>query len=142
MKKLLLSIAAVAMLALTSCQSETDYKAKGAEMARQLNELCDKQDGEAALALEKQIEKEEAAVIAKGDSAAIVDFKEAVKESKQRNTPFISAAKIKSGVSKEDVAKELEQAALNREISMDILTASINAIVEAEEEVKKGESKE
>ena len=67
MKKLLLSIAAVAMLALTSCQSETDYKAKGAEMARQLNELCDKQDGEAALALEKQIEKEEAAVIAKGD---------------------------------------------------------------------------
>ena len=130
------------MLALTSCQSETDYKAKGAEMARQLDELCDKQDGEAALALEKQIEAEEAAIVANGDSAAIVDFKEAVKESKERNTPFISAAKIKSGVSKEDVAKELEQAALNLEINMDILTASINAILEAEKEMKKGEFKE
>ena len=130
------------MLALTSCQSETDYKAKGAEMARQLNELCNKQDGEAALAMEKQIEAEEAAIVAKGDSAAIVDFKEAVKDSKERNTPFISAAKIKSGVSKEDVAKDLEQAALYGEINMDILTASIDAILEAEKEMKKGESKE
>ena len=142
MKKLFLVIAALAMLALTSCQSETDYKAKGAEMARQLDELCNKQDGEAALALEKQMAEEEAAIVAKGDSAAIVDFKEAVKESKERNTPFISAAKIKSGVSKEDVAKELGQAALNREINMDVLSASINAMVKAEEEMKKGESKE
>lgn len=142
MKKLLLTIAVVAALALTSCQGETDYKAKGAEMARQLNELCDKQDEQAVLALDKSISEEEATIAASGDTAAIADFKEALKESKKRNVPYISALKVKNGAKKEEVMKQVQQQAMDGDIDMDALTAAANKMLEAEGEMKKGASKE
>lgn len=142
MKIFLLTIAVLAALALTSCQGETDYKAKGAEMARQLNELCDKQDEQAVLALDKSISDEEAALAARGDSAAIADFKEALKESKKRNVPYISALKVKNGASKENVMKSVQQQAMNGDIDMDAMTAAVNKMLEAESEMKKGASKE
>ena len=125
-----------------SCQGETDYKAKGAEMARQLNELCDKQDEQAVLALDKSISEEEATIAASGDTAAIADFKEALKESKKRNVPYISALKVKNGAKKEEVMKQVQQQAMDGDIDMDALTAAANKMLEAEGEMKKGASKE
>ena len=142
MKNLLLTIAAVVALTLTSCQGETDYKAKGAEMARQLNELCDKQDEQAVLALDKSISDEEEAIAAHGDSAAIADFKGALRESKQRNLPYITALKVKKGAKKEDVMKTVQQQAMNRDIDMDALSATVNKVLEAENEMKKGAAPE
>lgn len=140
MKKFLLAIAAVAALTLTSCQGNTDYKAKGAEMARQLNELCDKQDEQAVLALDKSISDEEAAIAASGDTAAIADFKEALKESKQRNLPYISALKVKNGADKDELLKEVQQDVIKGDISMDAMTSTINAMMKADQEKKEGTS--
>ena len=44
MKKILLLIVAVVAVSMMSCLKGTDYKAKGEEFARQLDELCNKQD--------------------------------------------------------------------------------------------------
>ena len=137
MKKFLWSMAVMAALALTSCQGSTDYKAKGAEMARQLNELCDKQDEQAVLALDKSISEEQAAVVATGDSTAIADFNAAMKESRQRNTPYIAGLKVKNGANKEEVVKEVEQAAMKGDLSMDALSMTINEVLKADAEKNK-----
>lgn len=138
MKKFLLLIAVVATLSLTGCQSNTDYKAKGAEMAQQLDELCSKQDAQAALEMEKTINDEIEAIAAMGDTAAMADFKEAIKDAKRRNTPYISAVKVQNGADRNAVVKELQQEALSGELSMDDLTSSINAINEAAIKMGKG----
>ena len=111
-------------------------------MARQLNELSDKQDEQAVLAWDKSISEEEAAIAASGDTAAIADFKEALKESKKRNVPYISALKVKNGAKKEEVMKQVQQQAMDGDIDMDALTAAANKMLEAEGEMKKGASKE
>lgn len=138
MKKFLLLIAVVAALSLTGCQSNTDYKAKGAEMAQQLDELCNKQDAQAALEMDKTINAEIEAIAAKGDTAAMTDFKEAIKDAKRRNTPYISAVKVQNGADKNAVVKELQQEAISGELSMDDLTSSINAINEVAIKTDKG----
>ena len=142
MKKFLLLIAAVAALSLTSCVGNTDYKAKGAEMAKQLDELCNKQDADSALLLDKSIKDEEHAIVAMGDSAAISDFRAAIKESRDRNAPYIAASKVKKGANKDDVIKDLEDMALESNLSMDAMASSINAVLKADAEMKKDAPKE
>ena len=127
----MLLIAVVAALSLTSCQSSNDYKAKGAEMAQKLDELCNQQNAQAVIEMDKTINDEIEAIAAKGDTAAMADFKEAIKDAKRRNTPYISALKVQNGADKNAVAKELQQEAMNGDLSMDDLSSSINAINEA-----------
>ena len=66
-------------------------------MAKHLDELCEKQDSAAVLAYEDSIRIAEEEIRAMGDTAAIADFQEALKESRERNTPYITALKVKNG---------------------------------------------
>ena len=74
MKKYILLIATIATLSLMSCTNQ-DYKAKGEQMAKHLDELCEKQDSAAVLIYEDSIQAIEDEVVATGDSAAIAAFR-------------------------------------------------------------------
>ena len=132
----MLTIAAVAALSLTSCLNGTDYKAKGQELARQLDEFCQKQDADSVLVLDKLITDEMDAIIQSGDSAAIADFREAIKDSRNRNAPYITSLKLKLGVDKNTVIKDLEREALNEEIGMDAVASAIKELSDSESKEK------
>jgi uncharacterized lipoprotein NlpE involved in copper resistance len=72
MKKILLTLAAVVALSLVSC--DADYKTKGESFAKQLDELCQKQDSAAVLELDKTIRDTEAKIVESGDTAAFAAF--------------------------------------------------------------------
>lgn len=133
MKKILLMVAAVFALSLTSCQN--DYKQQGENLAKQLDELCQKQDAQAVLALEDSIRSLEAKIAATGDSADIADFRAALKEARERNVAYISTLKQNSGLSNDSVAKEVVNDVFNGNVDINAVTSSIDAMLE--KEVKK-----
>ena len=137
MKKILLLIVAVVAVSMMSCLKGTDYKAKGEEFARQLDELCNKQDAQAVLALEESIRLEEEAIAATGDSAAIADFTAALKQSRDRNARYLSALKMENGADKDSVAQDLVQDVMNDRMSLEALTSSIDTMLRNEAQKKK-----
>ena len=64
-------MSAIIALSLVSCDNSNAYKAKGEQMAKQLDQLCEQRDSVAVLALDDSIRAQETAIIAKGDSVAI-----------------------------------------------------------------------
>ena len=131
MKKILLMMTALIALSLTSCQK--DYKRQGEEMAKQLDELCQKQDAEAVLAFEDSITACEAKIEASGDQEGLKDFKEALKDARRRNAAYISTLKVDRGQSKDSVVQVLIDDALNNnDIDISAVTSSIDAINEKE----------
>lgn len=138
MKKILLLIVAVGSLFMMSCN---DYKAKGEEYARQLDELCAKKDAQAVLALEETIRQEEDAIAATGDSAAIAAFTKALKESRDRNASYLSMIKYEGGVSKDSVVQDLVQDAVDDKVSIGALTSSIDTLLKTEAQKKKKATK-
>ena len=122
MKKLFLILTAI--VALTSCQNSVNYKAEGERMANRLDQLCEQQDGDAVLALQDRIKAMETEIIAAGDSAAIADFRDALKESRERNAPYITTLKIDKGVS------EVVEDALNGNVDIHAVSKSVDAALE------------
>lgn len=142
MKKVLLMMAVAVALSLTSCDSGKDYKAKGEELSKQLDEQVEKQDTAAVLAADEQIRQLEEELIASGDSAALADFRAAMKDSRVRNAAFVTLSKIHNGMDKEEAMKELMQDALKRDVNIGAVTSAINAILKVEAQSKKVEKKE
>lgn len=136
MKRFFILVAAVAALTLVGC-TESDYAKRGKEMAAQLDQAVEKQDKDAALAVDKAIREAEQEIMALNDSAAIADFREALRESRQRNTPFLTKFKVESGVDREEAVKEVTQDVMNGDVNIQAVTASIDSLLKVEEQQKK-----
>ena len=142
MKKVLLMMAVAVALSLTGFDSNKDYKAKGEEMSKQLDEQVEKQDTAAVLASDEKIRQIEEEIIASGDTAALADFRAAMKDSRVRNAAFITLSKIQNGMKREDAMKELIQDAMNKDVNIGAVTATINAVLKAEKAAKENKKKE
>ena len=84
-------------------------------------------DTAAALAAEKAIRDAEAEIIATNDTAAIADFRKAVVDSRQRHAPYLTAIKVKNGVSNEKAVEEVTKDVLNGDVSVRALAASMDS---------------
>ena len=116
MKKMILSVAAVVALSLMGCQgsaSDSQYTIKGRELSQQLDQAVEKQDTAAALAAEKAIRD--------------ADFRKAVVDSRQRHAPYLTAIKVKNGVSNEKAVEEVTKDVLNGDVSVRALAASMDS---------------
>ena len=136
MKKLFLVMAAIVALSLVSC-NKNDYKTKGEQMAKQLDELCQQQDTAAVLELEKGIRDLEKEIAATGDSTAIADFRAALKDARQRNAGYITKLKVQSGADKEETVKEVVNDALEGNVDIQAVSSSIDSLLQVQSEQKK-----
>ena len=133
MKKFFLMIMAVMALSLVSCDNGKAYRVKGEQMAKQLDQLCEQHDSAAVLALDDSIRAQEEAIIAKGDSVAIAAFRQALKESRIRNAPYITTLKIKQGSSKEQVTQEIIDDAMSGDVDIHAVTESIDEMLKVKD---------
>jgi hypothetical protein len=133
MKKFFLMIMAVMALSLVSCDNGKAYRVKGEQMAKQLDQLCEQHDSAAVLALDDSIRAQEEAIIAKGDSVAIAAFRQALKESRIRNAPYITTLKIKQGASKEQVTQEIIDDAMSGDVDIHAVTESIDEMLKVKD---------
>jgi hypothetical protein len=132
MKKFFLMMTAVLALSLVSCNGNKDYKAEGQELSKQLDEVVEKNDTAAALTTDESIREMEQEIVALGDSAALADFRAAMKDSRIRNAAFVTVGKIRNGMDKNEALNELVQDALDEDIDVNAITAAVNAILAAE----------
>ena len=144
MKKFLLVTTAFSALLLTGCteSGNTDYKAKGEALAKQLTELCEKQDTTAVLELEKAIRTQEEEIVASGDSVAAADFRNALMEARQISAPFITTSKIESGMSKEDAIQDVVNDVMEGRVDIDAVAKATDAALQKEIEKKKAAKKQ
>lgn len=126
MKKFLLIMTAALAVSLTGCDSTPNYKAQGEKMAKELDRLCELKDTAAVLAFNDSIHAVEARIIAAGDTAAIAQFQQAIKESLDRNASYIAVIKMENGASKEDVVKDMASDAINGDIDIATITNAID----------------
>lgn len=134
MKKLFLMMTALLALSLISCDSGNNYKAKGEEMANRLDQLCKQQDSVAVLALDDSIRAMEQTIIATGDSTAIKEFRQALKESREHNAAYISVLKVKKGTDNNEVAKEMAEDVMKGNMNINAVTESIDKMLEEKKE--------
>jgi hypothetical protein len=120
-----------------SCDNTGEYRIKGEEFAKQLDELVEKQDTAGVLALDQAIRDFEKEIIEASDSAALAAFQEALKDARVRNTPFITTIKIKQGTEKDDALKEVANDALQGGVDLKTLTNAIDASLEQAQKDKK-----
>lgn len=113
-------------VSLTGCDSTPNYKAQGEKMAKELDRLCELKDTAAVLAFNDSIHAVEARIIAAGDTAAIAQFQQAIKESLDRNASYIAVIKMENGASKEDVVKDMASDAINGDIDIATITNAID----------------
>ena len=137
MKKILFLMAAVVALSLVSCDANSNYAAKGQELAQQLDQSVEQQDTAAALAAEREIHELEQKVLATGDSAAIASFREAIRESMQRNAPFLTVTKVQNNVDPDSAVNDVVQEVMKGNANIQAVTASIDSVLKAESEKKK-----
>ena len=129
MKKFFLMMTAALALSLVSCNGNKDYKAEGQELSKQLDEVVEKNDTAAALTTDESIREMEQEIVALGDSAALADFRAAMKDSRIRNAAFVTVGKIRNGMDKNEALNELVQDALDEDIDVNAITAAVNAIL-------------
>ena len=141
MKKFFLMMTAALALSLVSCNGNKDYKAEGQELSKQLDEVVEKNDTAAALTTDENIREMEQEIVALGDSAALADFRAAMKDSRIRNAAFVTVGKIRNGMDKNEALNELVQDALDDNVDVNAITAAVNAILAAEmkQKTKKAE---
>ena len=132
MKKFFLMMTAALALSLVSCNGNKDYKAEGQELSKQLDEVVEKNDTAAALTTDESIREMEQEIVALGDSAALADFRAAMKDSRIRNAAFVTVGKIRNGMDKNEALNELVQDALDEDIDVNAITAAVNAFLAAE----------
>ena len=137
MKKINFLMAAVVALSLVGCDADNKYTAKGQELSKQLDQSVEKQDTAAALAAEREIHAFEQEVLATGDSAAIASFREAIKESMQRNAPFLTVTKVKNNVDRDSAVNDVVKEVMKGNVNIQAVTASIDSVLKAESEKKK-----
>ena len=128
MKKYLLIVAAA--VSLISCTPSNDYKAKGEQLAKQLVESCEKQDAEAVLAVDKAIHELEDSIAALGDTAAIADFRKALKDARVRTANYVATVKLEKGATTDAVVKESLDDTMDGSVSIEAVTSSIDATLE------------
>lgn len=134
MKKYLLILTAALAVSLTGCDTTPNYKAQGEKMAKELDRLCELKDSAAVIAFEDSIHAVEARIIAAGDTAAIAQFQEAIKQSLERNSSYIAVIKMKSGASKDDVVKEMTNDVFNGNLDISAISDAIDEMNEASAE--------
>lgn len=132
MKKFLLLTAVAVALSLASCDGGKDYKARGEELSKQLDEQVAQKDTTGALSSDDMIRKLEAEIEASGDSASLAAFRESMKDSRIRNATFITISKMHNGMPKEQAFEELAKDALKKDIDLNTVTTVINAVLKAE----------
>ena len=137
MKKFNFLMAAVVALSLISCDANNKYAAKGQELAQRLDKSVEQQDTAAALAAERDIHDFEQEVLATGDSAALASFREAIKESMQRNAPFLAVTKGGNNVDPDSAVNDVVKEVMKGNVNIQAVTASIDSVLKAESEKKK-----
>lgn len=130
MKKSLFVVAIA--IALVGCKETTDYKAMGEQFSTRLMDLCQKNDTAAVLALNDSIQAVEDEIVAAGDTIAAETFRNAVTEARQQCAPFITVAKMQSGMTKDEAVKNVVDKALEGEGDVTTVTKSIQAALEKE----------
>ena len=137
MKKFFLMMTAALALSLVSCNGNKDYKTRGEELSKQLDEQVEKKDTTGVLSSDEMIRKLEAEIEATGDSASLAAFRESMKDSRIRNATFVTISKMHNGMPKEQAFEELAKDALKKDVDLNTLTTVINAVLKAEgQEVK------
>ena len=131
MKKFLLMMTAALAVSLTGCDTTVNYKAEGEKMAKELDRLCELKDSAAVIAFDDSIHAVEARIVAKGDSLAIVQFRKALEESRNRNAAYIATLKMKKGIDKEEILKDMAEDVLNGSTDITSITSAIDEMNEA-----------
>lgn len=132
MKKLLMIVAmAVVTLSFVSCEN-SQYKEKGQEYAKRLQELCEKNDTAAVVALDNEIREIQDELTSKGDTANLKLFNSAFTEVRKLYAPFITVSKIEKGAEKEEVVQDVVDDAMHGQGDIETVTQSIGAALEKE----------
>lgn len=103
-------------------------------MAKQLDEAVEQQDTTKTIATDKAIRELEEEIIASGDSVALNDFRDAMKDSRVRNATFVTLSKIRNGVDKKEAINEVIQDAMKSDVNIGAVTSAIDAVLKAEEQ--------
>lgn len=126
MKKILLTMITIVSFSLVSCEHSHEYKAEGERMANRLDELCQKQDAAAAIALDDSIRALEQKLVESSDTTNISDFRNAVTESQNRNAPIITRMRVQAGATTDEAVQPMIDDALNGDGDITTITKSIN----------------
>lgn len=137
MKKFLLMMAAIVAVSLVSCNENAKYKEQGEAFAKQLNELCQQQDSAAVIELVKTIDALEEEIAATGDTTALAGFREALKDARMRNYPYITTIKVENGETKDAALNDAMNDVLEGKMGIDAVTASIDTLMTQEKKEKK-----
>ena len=92
--------------------------------------MCQKKDSAAVLQLDQTIREQEEKILALGDSTAIKEFRDALKDARERNTAYITTLKMNQGLNKDTVLNEVVDDALQGEMGIGAVTNSVDAAVE------------
>lgn len=139
MKKYFLFLAVAAALSLTGCNNSDnnkDYKAEAQELSKQLDEKVETQDTAGIIAADEAIRKAEADIIASGDTAALAQFREAMKDARVRNATSVTLTKIHNGMDKDKAVKQLMQDALVGNLNISDVTRTLDAVLQAEQKAE------
>lgn len=128
-------VAVIVAVTMAGCQ-KTDYKLQGEQMAKQLDELCQKNNADAVLALNDSILSIQQELEASGDTANVALFRDAVKESRERNAPYIAVQRLKQGVPGDTIVNQVRDEVMNGNMSIDAVTAVIDALLQSSQETK------
>ena len=132
MKKILLIMTAAVAVSLVGCNNTTSGKSQAENMAKELDRLCEMKDSAAVIALDDSIHSMENRLIVAGDSAAIADFRKALKESRKRNAPYIATLRMNAGAKKEEVLNDIAKDVMKRGVDIATVTDAIDEINENE----------
>ena len=133
MKKFLLIVAAVMAISLVGCvdkgsELKAKYQALGEDYAARLDDLCQKQDNAAIIALDDSIRIIEAEVAETGDTAAIAAYRVALREARERNAPYVAKVKVDNGKDREETLQEVISDGVNNDVDITTVTRSIQAV--------------
>gem|GEM_PF-3506994 len=120
-------MALVASIALAGCNNP---KAEGENYAKQLDELCQQQNDEAAIALEAKIEQREQELA--GNSEALAQFREAIDKVRERNVAYMAALKAKQGIVTADSAvNEVVQGIFSSDSDQTVSISDVSRTIDA-----------
>ncbi len=132
MKKLMFIVAIALSLSLTGCQNKTDYKAQGEQLAKQLEELCQKNDTAAVIALNDSINAIENEIVSSASNEDVQAFREALTQARNMSAPIITISMMENGATKDEAVQPLIDNALNGGGDINAVTGSIDAAIKKE----------
>ena len=129
MKKLILMVAVAVAMSLAGCESGSKYAEQGKQMAEQLDKAVEMQDTAAALAADKAIHEAEQEILALNDTAALNQFRQAISASLQRNSPYLTAIKVKNGAKDSIAVGDVVDDVMSGKVDIGALTSSIDTLL-------------